>query len=763
MNRFSYYRLKTPFICIICFFLTYISHNSLAKDRIQNPYYKFRQWKVWELEPDPITIQTYKGKKRTVSLPPQRKRLFPYKPPATFPPKQFVNYARKKRSKPKFSGFWADVYASWDKGHSFINQRWNGGAKNVVPVRDHMITLVGATFGAGNKKILVDPQTAGINYASQSTTSMGHPHTNKKGLYDRLEGRKYFSNIVFAGPANSSYKDIHETKSIDRYKALTPVFYNSIGASGSETLALTKMIIAGGYLPRDTKITLKRHGLFASAMLYLWKAGLPFDVPFTHELRHRVVYNSVGNRQKYPGSYSYAGMNFKKACPLCHQYDEQRHVSNMMNIARNMEFPPPEAIVNLVNVSGAKTIYNRKKTILVQRTGDKPVKLKVSTRESYDVHNRPIKPQLKMIYGNPRTKIKKHSPNMYQIKLSYDKTLPRGRTSILVTTDNGRRKGNPAVINIYRSEGPQNHRPVLLGFQDRIIVPGKTVSMDLSGIDPEGDPVQFEKRSTDPGTLNGNHFTWNVPHSMNKGKEVTFIASDGTAGNSYNAKRISFHLKPEIFAQIKEKKKVGSVPFNTSFSAHQSFDRKGPIRQIQWGLFNAQNEKIEIKKGRTFQPIIQKPGRYRVEVTVKGPSGSDTNTMNIYAYRENPHNVSNHSKPVHLYGKNTLIPLKNSKPRVGNGTNFDRVSVGEQKKYTYRIFNPSNRSLHVRDVEPIQLTSDHSKSFHLTSSVGDKIPSFGTETFTVQFHPEQQGAVQAMIRIHLASRTIQFPITGYGE
>ena len=53
-----------------------------------------------------------------------------------------------------------------------------------------------------------------------------------------------------------------------------PTFFNSIGSSGSETAAITKLMIVGGYLPPATKLALKRNGLYPSALLYLFMVEL---------------------------------------------------------------------------------------------------------------------------------------------------------------------------------------------------------------------------------------------------------------------------------------------------------------------------------------------------------------------------------------------------------------------------------------------------------------------------------------------------------
>ena len=182
------------------------------------------------------------------------------------------------------------MYLNLDKGHSNIRNTWKDDYGNTVSVKDQIIKAK-----SGN------PAQLGVNFLSMSTAKMGHDLANNQKTLTKLEKLYYYANMIFAAPAHVSYMDRRMPATTDEYQALAPVYYNSVGSSGSETMALTKMAVAGACLDRKLKDWLKVNGLYAATLLYLWKEALPYDAPYAHEMRHRVAYNSKGDHSDYGG------------------------------------------------------------------------------------------------------------------------------------------------------------------------------------------------------------------------------------------------------------------------------------------------------------------------------------------------------------------------------------------------------------------------------------------------------------------------------
>jgi len=310
--------------------------------KIKNPYFKETSWKVWRDDPSPVqgvTSMKREGKKRvpieiTLSAPPKEKRSYPVWPPKPGGP--LVQYRMAAEADPRFSGYWDDVYSSWSWLHGYVRPRWRGADKSSVTIRDqfpHFVDL--------KKREMT---RCGVNFIHQSTTGMAHTITNAYSTrmtvtYERL----YFADLLVCSPSHLSFTDQNPVQSQDLYITHSPTLFNSLGSSNSETMAITKMMLVGGYLPPRTKLLLKRSGLYPAAMLYLWKASLPYDVPYASELRHRVSYKSVGNRKTYPERYTAAGIDKGDLCLPFHQYDDLEHMRRMIDLARSMDVAMPEA------------------------------------------------------------------------------------------------------------------------------------------------------------------------------------------------------------------------------------------------------------------------------------------------------------------------------------------------------------------------------------------------------------------------------------
>jgi len=492
--------------------------GAFAED-FTNPYHRERVWKVWRVDPSPVRISN----EQTLNAPPKDKRLFPRDVIDAEKTNVFLQFSPGPAPQGRYAGIWDDVYASMDNRHSYIKDAWSDEQGNAVSgIKSSIVHTVGG-----------HPFKIGANFTSQSTTGMGHDITNNAQAMARIEQLYYFSNVLVAGPAHTSYMENKKEGTQDLFQALQPIFFNSIGSSGSETHALTKMIIAGGYLSPELKKRLKVNGLYPSTMLYIWKAALPYNVPFGHELRHRVAYFSLGDGSSYDKPKNNTSPKFAREA---YYYDDSAHLRNMIEIAKSLTTPPPEVMLTVITDAGCTPVYYLKKTVLVHQKPFKTVKLRVSLEDSYDLDGRPLTFRLKLLYGDKRTSIKQVGDKpVYDITVPFNLKLPQGRTSIAAIANNGLTDGNPAIINIYRANDKPNKRPLVQQPQDVAISPGEKARIKLSARDPEFFPVKYYK-ALGPGEIIGDELTWNVPQQHAGGVEqVVIIASDQTSGNSYNS------------------------------------------------------------------------------------------------------------------------------------------------------------------------------------------------------------------------------------
>ncbi|MHC5021890.1 MAG: hypothetical protein ACYTGX_17635, partial [Planctomycetota bacterium] len=396
---------------------------------ITNPYFATTEWKVWRDDPAPVPdIQNVTGKEKkekvvtvTIQPPPPGKRLFP------------VALGRKAGAlialwKPaaghkQFAGCWDDVYTSWSGLHGYVRNRWMApGGTTIDGVKEQIIHFVGAKAR--------HTQQLGVNFVHKSTTGMGHTIVNdvQKGTAEQFE-KLYFGSTLLTAPAHISFSEDFDGQTKDLYLGLNPTIFNSVGSSNSETMAITKMIIAGAYLQPDLKALLKRQGLYASTMLYLWKAALPFDVPFDHELKQRIAYKAVGDRHAYPEKYGAAGINRGDRCLHYHQYDDAEHMRRMIALATALDAPLPEALCTLEKLEGGTQRYALKKSICVVQEAGQTVTLHVGANASYHLAGRPLRFRWTVLYGNRATTVAPSDDGQSAvITVPWDDTLPEGRT-----------------------------------------------------------------------------------------------------------------------------------------------------------------------------------------------------------------------------------------------------------------------------------------------------------------------------------------------
>jgi len=576
----------------------------LADDEIiQNPYFKKRLWRLWSLDTSPLTYR-YRNKEIAVQLPPVDARLFPDDGVGEI----FLEYRDADWAERKYAGFWDDVYQTQDNGHSFIQDKWSDGEGNSVEIRKAMITL----------HQRVDTRKFGVNFTSQSHSGQGAPQADLANNMLRTERDYYFQNIVRAAPAHKSYMDGNAYYTTDDYQALVPGYFNSIGASGSETMGLTKMVIAGGYLPIQTKLLLKKHGLYPSALFYIWKAALPYDVPYAHEMRHLPAYFSTGNNhdtRKFTDQYN-------------HHYDESLHLRQMVDLAKSMTVPPPLAILKTVSLEGGKMIYNLKTAMLIHQAPGESVRLKISTENCFDLMGYPMSFRLKVLYGNRRTRIEAGPDgHVFTINVPADTKLPRGRTSILLVANNGHFDSNPAIINIFRTDkGEFNSRPSLEGLDEQNILPGETVNAVLKSDDPEEQSVSFYRWQEDEGEFDGNHFSWHSSDSEPVGSHVFhFTASDGTGQSSFVSKNLHVNIRKTV-ASFSQDRTEGLVPLKISFDASRSRAAGDARLSYSWDFDDGQGSTAGM-----VTHTFTNPGFHQVKLTVRSKYGSHSKTVLIHA------------------------------------------------------------------------------------------------------------------------------------
>ncbi len=749
--------------------------------KIHNPYYPNSKWRVWRDNEAPIeNVQTMvrKGKDKvgatiTLAPTPVAKRIYPDGPLQKDKPIKWKTLTTPPK---QFSGVWDDVYASWSGLHGYVRPTYRTIDDSAVHLRpkglDHIIHFV-------EIRKLNDLLRCGINFVHQSTTGMSHTITNGYGVpmtttYEKV----YFSDCLVTSPAHASYTEEWHDRTKDMLLALVPTLFNSVGSSNSETMAITKMMIAGGYLPPASKLALKREGLYPSALLYMWKASLPFEVPYDHELRHRIAYRAFGDERQHVGKYGHAGSERGNLSIAYHRYDEIAHMRAMIRMAESMTVLPPEAILDDITVEGGTSRYQLKKTALIMQEPGQDVTVRVSTAKSYDIADRPLTVRWKLLNGNHATTcVPGETPGTWVISVPWDETLPEGRTAIALIVNNGEHDGNPAIINVYRKRGDlpppggynyssphANKRPVLLGLQDQVVKAGKTVKLVLDAVDPEGQPVRYFKRAGEPGELKGNVYTLKMPRGKSAmDVAVTIIASDGSAGNSYAAKRVEFAIAPRVFAHIECKQLVGAAPFTVNVSSKGSLPARGKV-ECGWE-FNSPTSKSKavawkkmVHKATTTH-TFKKPGLYEVALTVKSGAKTDRETVQVWVTNGPP------PKPVGgivIEGNGVRIAASDDSPCAFDHTQFGSVKDGKRKRRRFVIFNRGGAKLTISS-KALTIEGEHAKEFRFVKRQARRISPLGSTPFEIEFRPKGTGARTAQVTLKLGTETIRFAIAGTSE
>lgn len=424
---------------------------------IRNPYYSKPVWKLWLNDDSKVDLA---GK--AVLPVSESSVLYPVDPAD----KPFLFSKQKQQN--SFAGFQDDVYVNFDNRHSWIPTDYAIG--------QHRVRLKGSV----NALERTDLKKVGANFTSQSTTGMGSALANSPQNMELIEKQYYFANTVLCGPTHNSYTERYVSRAADSYQALVPSYFNSIGSSGTEVHAIAKMMIAGAYLDRDLKARIKRLGLYAPTMLYIWKAALPFKVEYEHPLRHRVAYKSFGPRTSYNGA---ANFNINRDF---HYYDEQAHIRSMVRLARNLKQIPPVAMMELMDCSGGDVVYDLYSACLIKQQS-KDLVIDLSLQKSVDCFPAIQEIKYRILGGNPATRVEKLSkPNAYRVTIPASSDLPVCRTSIAFFAMNSDGSGNPAILNVFNDASKkQNRRPLIATIPNQIVALGETSSIALDVSDPD--------------------------------------------------------------------------------------------------------------------------------------------------------------------------------------------------------------------------------------------------------------------------------------
>jgi PKD repeat protein len=613
--------LSASFKYVALIFVTGLLHAGPVQAEspaiIRNPFYSTPQWKLWHADPRPV--QT--SEKLLQPVDPDE-RIYPVNAPPDASAGQFLVFREGNWPDRKFAGIWDDVYASLDRHHSYLPVSWTDENNNVALLREQSMDFTYADSDKGLRRF-------GVNFTSQSTVGVGHDLIDSTDKIMILEREFCFANILRSGPAHISYREKELDRIDDKYDAIVPCYFNSVGSSGSEVNALAKMMIAGGYLPVSTKYRLKDNGLYIPTLLYIWKAGLPYDVPYASELRHRVAYAS-------------SGRSSDKRLPIqaeinrtYHRYDETQHLKNMIHLAESMETPPPIALIQNIKVAGGSIESSNKTAIRVYQKKGESVRIHVSARQSFDLADRPISYHWQALYQNTEVRIEPLLNGRDAIiTVPFDARLPKGRTVVMLTVNNGIFDSNPAMINIYRPYGKDNLRPSLSGLSDTTVLSGETVRFEITSEDPEGFPTTLYRWSNEIGELNGNSFSWKTTSSVKPvTRSVSIITTDGTAG--YNSKQVTINVTP-VIAKVSANKSEGDTPFQVAFSSDGSRDMQGGELQYSWD-FGDGNASADPNPGHTFETA----GLYEVTLTVTSDLGVHSASQIIHVRHAWPRVLDN--------------------------------------------------------------------------------------------------------------------------
>lgn len=550
-------------------------HGETQTDRIINPFYDQPAWHLWTGDLSPVTYaapaSSGRGEQKS---PPMREEVYSPTPFVDRKYPDFSGWTEQSRlpglktfdTPPEVAGSWDDCYMTMDFAHSGMPASWGVDGES-LSLKGQFINI---NYGMPTNALQL--HALGVNFTSQSFAQRGRPLVDDFETVDETERHFFFANSVRATPSHVWYEDKDPEKVKDTYDGLFGHSFHSLGQSGSETRALFKMMTAGACMPRETKDLLKKHGAYASALLTLFKAALPYvdiegkDVPYEHELRHRPVYSSEG-KLGHP--------HFCPANPYYHAYDDARHIRGMVELARGMTVAPPVALLKLIDITVQKDgetlvdgaaydsrIKSANRTVLrIWGNPGETITVRMDARESYDLQGLDLEYSWHRIYPGQKnvTVSEDTTPGVWKLTARHDPKLPKGRIPVMLVTRNGSKvPSNPAFVNFYWPEederedywhyrGPegekesgvvrevtQNRRPLLrLGVDGDALWcrPGDTAAFSVEAEDPDGSRCELYRWPGEIGELRGGRWEWPCPTDAVAGIHyVHLVASDRTGG-----------------------------------------------------------------------------------------------------------------------------------------------------------------------------------------------------------------------------------------
>jgi hypothetical protein len=582
--------------------------------QILNPYFSEPAWKLWSKDPEPVLVETLylTGSFKLVD---KAEWVFP-----VFSPDPGVPVELKKQWNSSMSGFFDEVYLSLDNGHTNLG----------YPPAKYFIN-------AGKIPTANDAATRfklGVNFTSQSYAGLGREIVDDTFNNLNTEKNFFFANCIRATPGHTSYADVKEDGVTDYYDALHSHSIHSVGQSGSEVNALSKMMIAGASMPRDIKDRLKLHGVYASSLLTIYKLALPYasasgeTLPYEHELRHRPVYSANGDPLH---------KHFCAANVYYHGYDEKRHLWEMARLSMEMPLTPPVALLKIAGLliqrpkgssglNAAETAMRLKSAGLTAiRIWGEPgdtIEVLADLRSSYDLQGQELSFSCRPLYPNQRNiAIDTIERGLYLVRVTHDPQLPKGRIPVICTARNhGELPSNPVFINFYWPEENElvdygqpslagnkagsdtlkkktavdNKRPKVIwdlqgdSFPCR---PGESVEVKLQAKDPEGYSVETFKWLNEWGTITDGTYRVTIPSTASPHIEpVRFIFSDGTGGYSSKQLKLLVGKTPDTLEPPWALSLLGRVPL-TAFVMQEgnNFEFRGMDEALaqnqQEGLF----------------------------------------------------------------------------------------------------------------------------------------------------------------------------------
>ena len=751
-----------------------------------NPYHKTTAWRVWRDDPAPIAdvasmIREDKEEKHvTITVEPiaEDARLYPLDEPEDG---ALVGFATSDKPSARYAGAWDDVYSSWSGLHGYVRSTWRGVDGSRSSVLDQIMHFV------DGKK--ADMLRLGVNFVHQSTTGMAHTITNGYSLgMTRSYEDLYFADCLITSPAHNSFTDLVPERSRDLYIAHVATLFNSVGSSNSETMAITKMITVGAYLPPETKLLLKRNGLYPAALLFIWKAALPYDEPYGHELRHRVAYKAVGDREAYPEKYSAAGIDKGDASLAFHQYDDLAHMRNMIALARSMDVAPPEAIFDVSSTGAGVLRYALKKAAVVVQEAGEDVVLQVDTGGSYDLQGLPVGVRWTLLYGNRQTQVEQdpEDPSKFTVRVPWDDALPEGRTALALIANNGRFDSNPAILTIYRNKssippnggGPKdyNHpltftnlRPFVLDMQAQTVKPGKQLEFELQAIDPEGFPLRFHKRAGALGELDGNVFSWSCPRGTEEGsREVSLILSDGTSGNSYGGGKLTIHVgEPQQLAHITADVLHGPAPLTVEFSAKQSLGRDSRTT-FAWSFSASKDEAKPLPfeervQGREQQHTFDAPGLYTVQLVMRDRDEATEDQVTEVRVWVSAADVPSVERELRVESNGVRIAAGDETPVPFDHTSFGSVPLRRSLERRFLITNVGTKAMQLGSRTTAKLSGPETRGFKIVQMPRKRLGPGASTELVIAFSPRKPGEIRAQVVIGSGSHKMSFHIAARGD